>query len=578
MKRMIGYVKNYWAWIMVITLSSFGCSMANVYIVDLLKRVIDLSISKGADFSLWILIAQAVVAILVGMLSNYLVVRTAGAFKSVILRDLRRDTVNHIMRVAPSDMEKQNFGDIMERLSSDIAVVSGYMETYFKDCLYVPIVVTVFTVYLIAMNPLLAVLCLGPLFIMVPISIKLLKPVKMAQTEYVKKLGLTNNHIQEVFDGVDVIKSYNLQERMQKKYYDVLKETLDISNKNDLWQYNIEPLSALIREAPTAIALCVGGYFALKGVFTIGILVAFISGINKINEPLVYAYQLVVRTQMAMISANRVLEILDIPIECNKRNMQRFNKYSEKVFEFKNVSFSYIESENDKPVLEQFNLAVQEGQKIALVGKSGCGKSTIMRLMCRQNEVDSGEICFYGNSFSDIAPNSVREQLSLIAQETVIFPMSVLDNIRIGRPEATREEIVDAAQKAGCHNFIMELPQGYDTLLEEWGSNLSGGQRQRLAIARAILKDTPILLLDEPTSALDEKTEKYVNQTLLAISEGKTLITIAHRLNTIVDYDEIIVLEEGKIVESGTHTILIQKKGVYWRMYNEYILSGGVSR
>lgn len=578
MKRMIGYVKNYWAWIMVITLSSFGCSMANVYIVDLLKRVIDLSISKGADFSLWILIAQAVVAILVGMLSNYLVVRTAGAFKSVILRDLRRDTVNHIMRVAPSDMEKQNFGDIMERLSSDIAVVSGYMETYFKDCLYVPIVVTVFTVYLIAMNPLLAVLCLGPLFIMVPISIKLLKPVKMAQTEYVKKLGLTNNHIQEVFDGVDVIKSYNLQERMQKKYYDALKETLDISNKNDLWQYNIEPLSALIREAPTAIALCVGGYFALKGVFTIGILVAFISGINKINEPLVYAYQLVVRTQMAMISANRVLEILDIPIECNKRNMQRFNKYSEKVFEFKNVSFSYIKSENDKPVLEQFNLAVQEGQKIALVGKSGCGKSTIMRLMCRQNEVDSGEICFYGNSFSDIAPNSVREQLSLIAQETVIFPMSVLDNIRIGRPEATREEIVDAAQKAGCHNFIMELPQGYDTLLEEWGSNLSGGQRQRLAIARAILKDTPILLLDEPTSALDEKTEKYVNQTLLAISEGKTLITIAHRLNTIVDYDEIIVLEEGKIVESGTHTILIQKKGVYWRMYNEYILSGGVSR
>lgn len=578
MKRMIGYVKNYWAWIMVITLSSFGCSMANVYIVDLLKRVIDLSISKGADFSLWILIAQAVVAILVGMLSNYLVVRTAGAFKSVILRDLRRDTVNHIMRVAPSDMEKQNFGDIMERLSSDIAVVSGYMETYFKDCLYVPIVVTVFTVYLIAMNPLLAVLCLGPLFIMVPISIKLLKPVKMAQTEYVKKLGLTNNHIHEVFDGVDVIKSYNLQERMQKKYYDALKETLDISNKNDLWQYNIEPLSALIREAPTAIALCVGGYFALKGVFTIGILVAFISGINKINEPLVYAYQLVVRTQMAMISANRVLEILDIPIECNKRNMQRFNKYSEKVFEFKNVSFSYIESENDKPVLEQFNLAVQEGQKIALVGKSGCGKSTIMRLMCRQNEVDSGEICFYGNSFSDIAPNSVREQLSLIAQETVIFPMSVLDNIRIGRPEATREEIVDAAQKAGCHNFIMELPQGYDTLLEEWGSNLSGGQRQRLAIARAILKDTPILLLDEPTSALDEKTEKYVNQTLLAISEGKTLITIAHRLNTIVDYDEIIVLEEGKIVESGTHTILIQKKGVYWRMYNEYILSGGVSR
>lgn len=578
MKRIIGYARHYWTWIVLIMLSGLGCSIANVYIVDLLKRVIDLSISVRTDFSLWVLIAQAVGAILVGMLSNYLVVRTTGNFGAAILRDLRQDMVNHIMKVAPNDMEKQNFGEIMERLSSDIAVVAGYMETYFKDCLYVPIVVIVFTVYLIIMNPLLAVLSLGPLVMMIPISIKLLKPVKMAQTEYVKKVGLTNNYIQEAFDGVDVIKAYNLGERMQTKYYDALKETLDISNKNDLWQYNIEPLSALIREAPTAIALCAGGYLALKGELSIGILVVFISSINKINEPLVYAYQLVIRTQMAMISAKRVLEILDIPAERNEEKRQELNKTSAKVFEFRNISFFYANSENSKPVLEQFNLSVHEGQKLALVGKSGCGKSTILKLMCRQNEVDAGEIYFFGNCFSDIAPNNVREQLSLIAQESVIFPMSVWDNIRIGRPDADREKIIDAAQKAGCHNFIMELPEGYDTLLEERGNNLSGGQRQRIAIARAILKDAPIILLDEPTSALDEETEKHVNQTLLAISENKTLITVAHRLNTIVNYDEIVVVEEGKIVESGTHATLMEKKGNYWRMYNEYILTGGVSR
>lgn len=577
MKRIIAYANRYWARIVLIMLSGLGCSVANVYIVDLIKQVIDVSISETVDVSLWVLVMQAIVAILIGMLSNYLVVRTTGNFGSAILRDMRRDLVNHIMKVAPIDMEKQNFGDIMERLSSDVATIAGYMETYFKDCLYVPIVVIVFTVYLVYMNPMLAVLCLGPLLVMVPVSIKLLKPVKMAQTEYVKRLGLTNNHIQEAFDGADVIKSYNLQKKMQTKYYKALKETMDISNKNDLWQYNIEPLSALIREAPTAIALCVGGYLALEGELTIGVLVAFISSIKKINEPLVYAYQLVVRTQMAMISVNRVLEILDMPVECNKEKTQELKKFSEEVFEFQNVSFSYADSENANPVLEQFNLSVHEGQKLALVGKSGCGKSTLMKLMCRQNEVDAGEIYFFGNCFSDINLNDVRDQLSLIAQESVIFPMSVLDNIRIGRPDASREEIIDAAQMAGCHDFIMEFPEGYETFLEERGNNLSGGQRQRIAIARAILKNAPIILLDEPTSALDEETEQYVNETLLAISANKTLITVAHRLSTIVDYDEIVVLERGKIVESGTHAKLMEKKGNYWRMYNEYTLSGGVS-
>lgn len=576
MKRIIRYAKPYCMQILLISLSGFGCSIANVCIVDILKQIIDMSVSGEVVSFLPGAIQKAVVVVFIGMLANYLVIRTTGYFGAGILKDMRCDLVNHIMKVAPDLMERSNFGDIMERLSSDVDVIAGYMQTYFKDCLYVPIIVIVFAVYLFSMNPVLAVLCLGPLIVMVPLSIKLLKPVKMAQTEYVKKLGLTNNHIQEAFDGVEVIKSYNLQEKMKGKYFRALKDTLDISHKNDLRQYNIEPLSALIREAPTAIALCVGGYFALKGELSLGILVAFISGIQKINEPLVNAYQLVVRTQMAMISAKRVFEIMDMPVECEEKGTSVLEKVSENVFEFKNVSFIYPDSENlGNNVLQQFNLSVGQGKRVALVGRSGSGKSTIMKLMCRQYEAEGGEIYFYGNKFGDVSPQLVRSRLALISQEPVIFPMSVRDNIRIGNPEANDEEIMSASIKAGCHEFITKMPEGYETILEERGNNLSGGQRQRIAIARAILKDAPIILLDEPTSALDKETEKYVNETILSASLNKTMITVAHRLNTIVNYDEIIVLEDGKIVERGTHHELMNGKNKYYDMYNEYMLSEG---
>lgn len=582
MKSLIKYAKPYLGHIVLAVFSGIGCSVANVWIVDILKQVIDESVKGGIGSALPKAAVKAVLAIIIGMLANYFVIRATGFFGTGILKNLRRDVADHIMKMAPDFMEKHNFGDIMERASSDVDAIAAYMQNYFTDCLYVPIVVIVFALYLFFLNPVLAAVCIGPLFVMVPLSIKLLKPVKLAQFSYVKLLGLTNNNLKEAFDGADVIKSYNLQKKMQDKYYTALKETFDISNKNDLWQYSIEPLSCLIRVAPGAIALCAGGYLAFRGSLTLGILIAFTGGINKINEPLVGAYQLVVRTQMTMISVKRVLEIMDMPIEetesepAGAGKITEINKSADQVFVFRNVSFTYAGlEEKEQRTLEGLNLTVEKGKRIALVGRSGCGKSTIIKLMCRQYETDAGEICFYGTKFSDVAPKTVRNELALISQDTVIFPMSVSENIRIGRPEADCGEIIEAARKAGCENFIRELPDGYDTMLEERGSNLSGGQRQRISIARAILKDAPVLLLDEPTSALDRETEAFVNETLKEISKDRTVITVAHRLSTITDYDEIIVIDEGKIVESGTHEELMSAGGTYCRMYQNYMASGG---
>ncbi len=574
MIRLINYAKPYLGYIIIMVLAGIGCSIANVWIIDILKQVVEESVKGTISIILPELIVKTILIITIGMVANYFVRCMTGFFGAGLLRDLRRDLVHHIMKMAPDFIEKNNFGDIVERASSDIEGIASYMQSYFKDCLYVPIMVVVFAIYLFLLNPLLAAICFGLLFVLVPLSIKLLKPVKMAQSAYVKKLGLTNNNIQEAFDGAEVIKSYNLQKKMQDKYYKALKETFDISNRNDLRQYNIEPLSCLIREAPNAIVLCVGGCLTFKGTITLGILLAFISGIEKINEPLVNAYQLVVRTQIAMISIKRVFEIMDMPIENTENKLKEINKTAKEVFVFKNVSFTYLKwTEHEKQVLNHLNLTVKEGQRIAFVGQSGCGKSTIIKLMCRQYEVHSGEILFYGNPFSDIAPEAVRRDLALISQDTVIFPMSVFDNIRIGNPQACKEKVIDAAKKAGCDDFIRALPNQYDTLLEERGSNLSGGQRQRISIARAILKDAPILLLDEPTSALDKETEGFVNETLKVISQNKTVITVAHRLSAIVDYDEIIVFDKGRIVESGTHKELIKANGTYCRMYQNYMMS-----
>lgn len=369
MIRLANYAKPYFWYIVITILASIGCSVANVWIIDILKQVINEYVKGTIGIILPELVVKAVLIIIIGMFANYFVRCMTGFFGAGILRDLRGDLVNHIMKVAPDFIEKNNFGDIVERMSSDVEGIAVYMQNYFKDCLYMPIMVVVFAVYLFLLNPLLAVICLGLLFVLVPLSIKLLKPVKMAQASYVKLLGLTNNNIQEAFDGADVIKSYNLQKKMQDKYYTALKETFDISNKNDLWQYNIEPLSCLIREAPRAIALCVGGYLTFKGTVTLGILLAFISGIDKINEPLVNAYQLVIRTQMAMISIKRVFEMMDMPIEDTGNKLKEINKTTKQVFVFKDVLFTYSKSmESEKQVLNHLNLIIEKGKRIAFVG------------------------------------------------------------------------------------------------------------------------------------------------------------------------------------------------------------------
>ena len=390
-----------------------------------------------------------------------------------------------------------------------------------------------------------------------------------------QKLGKTNNNIQEVCDGVDIIKSYGLEKILEKKYHKDLKKTLDISFTNDLRQYNVEPISRMISELPVAIALCLGGYLVFRGDISLGVLIAFVSVMKKLIDPLQSAYQLVIRTKMAMVSVDRVFYILDEIKEQEGQQYRNINLDNEEVFTLKNVSFAYDGMVEKKNSLEDIDLTIKKGEKIAFVGRSGGGKSTLLKLLYKHYEITGGEIMFHGMNYNEMNPDQLRDNIALISQDAFLFPMSIEDNIRIGNSDASKVEIMIASKVANCHEFIEEFPEKYETLVGEKGTLLSGGQKQRISIARAILKNCPVILLDEPTSALDKKSEKLVNEAIDWISKEKTVVVVAHRISTIMNADEIVVIDDGKIAEKGNHNNLMKLNGLYSKIYTEYVSGGG---
>lgn len=576
MIKLMKYVKKYYGYIALAAISCIGASVATVLLTDLLKYMVDSIALENIDQKILIIAIKMLLIILLGVFSNYFVVRITGTIGSRLLQDLREDCMNGLMKASPDYMSNHNYGDIMERVSSDVEGLAEFMQGYFRDCMYVPIMVVVYSVYLLRISTLLAFFCLAPLAVLVPINIKYMKPIKLRQFEYAKELGLTNNHIQEAFEGAAVIKSYNLQNQMEDKYYKALHKTYDISNDTDLKQYNLEPISRAVQEIPIAIALGVGGLFIFKEIISIGTLIAYISIIKKLVDPLSLSYQLVVRSQTALVSVSRVFDIIEVPAEQCVEHQFVISDSESPILEFQNVSFQYCtdKQNDDDKVLNHISFSIHKGMKAAFVGKSGSGKSTILKLLARQIETSDGEIRYFGQPYSDIPPEQIRRKEGFLSQDNILFPISIADNIRIGNPIASKEQIMKAVCLAKCDRFIKNMPDQLETVLEERGNNLSGGQRQRIALARAIIKDAEIYLFDEPTSALDSETEQLICKSIEELSAEKTIITVAHRLSTIKNYDLIYVIDKGRIIEQGRHDELMCNKGAYYQMYQEFIGKG----
>jgi len=405
--------------------------------------------------------------------------------------------------------------------------------------------------------------------IIVPLIIYTTKIIiKHSSRNFIKRqydLGELNGYIEETISGNEVITLFSQENKTFTEFNDINERLRKSATAADLISGLLGPINNFINNLGLALIIGVGAIMTVKGLATVGIIAAFVTYSRQFFRPINQLSNLLNTFQSAIAGAERVFEVMDEPEDIHdKQNAKPVESFKGHVT-FSHVHFSY---EQNKPVLKDITFQAKPGQKIALVGPTGSGKTTIINLLMRFYDIQSGYIDIDGENIQNYKINQLRERIGIVLQDTVLFSGTIMDNIRYGRLDATDTEVITAAKMASAHRFIKHLPQQYDTKVISGGSSLSQGQRQLLAIARAILADSDILILDEATSSIDTKTEIEIQRGLDQLSKGRTSFVIAHRLKTIERADQILVIYHGELIEAGTHEELLAEKGFYWKLHN----------
>jgi subfamily B ATP-binding cassette protein MsbA len=501
--------------------------------------------------------------ILLKNLFLYLSFYVLNPLKNKIVNQLREDLYDKVLRLPIGFFNEKRKGDLMSRMTNDVGEVEGSLigalEGWIKDPL--TIIVTLIVLFLISIELTLFILILIPVLGLV--IGRITRSLKKHSQEVAKKYGETLSTLDETLGGLRVIKAFNIEKLLRNKFLKTNEELLKAKNSISYRRDLASPLSEVLGVLLFVAVLFYGGRLVLKNqLLEASAFLGFLGIFYNIINPAKALSTSFSNMRKGGAAINRIEEILKTPITVDDNpNGKKLPAFVDKI-EFRNVSFSY----DDAIILDNINFSVAKGKTIALVGSSGAGKSTLADLVPRFHDVTGGEVLIDGINIKDYSLHSVRSQMSIVTQEPILFNDSIANNIKLGKENATEEEITEAAKIANAHDFIIKKEGGYNSNIGDRGSKLSGGERQRLTIARAVLKNPPILILDEATSSLDTESERLVQDAINNMMQNRTSIVIAHRLSTIRHADEIIVLQKGMIVERGNHEELLSQNGFYRKL------------
>ncbi|WP_407676487.1 ABC transporter ATP-binding protein [Perspicuibacillus lycopersici] len=480
------------------------------------------------------------------------------------IRQLREELFSKFQSLSIRFFDKHSHGDLMSRVTNDIESLNSALSQSVIQIFSTMLTVIGVTIAMFSLQWVLALVSL----LIIPLMIWTTKKIiKYSSSFFIKRqrdLGELNGFVEEAISGSEVVTLFGKEKMMFDKFSDVNERLRHSAMSADMVSGFVGPTNNFINNLGLGLLIGVGAVMTVKGWSTIGVIAAFVTYSRQFFRPINQLSSLLNMLQSAIAGAERVFEVMDeVPDIVDRKEAVPIKAFNGDVA-FSDVCFSY---EIGKPILQNINFQVHAGEKIALVGPTGSGKTTIIRLFMRFYDVTSGEIKIDGRNIQDYKVNDLRKRIGIVLQDTFLFSGTIMDNIRYGRLEASNEEVIEAAKMASAHQFIKYLPKGYDTPIQSGGTNLSQGQRQLLAIARAILADSDILILDEATSSIDTRTELEVQQGLNNLMKGRTSFIIAHRLKTIENADKILVIQHGKIIEIGTHEELLKAKGFYFNMY-----------